>query len=234
MLIARSRGCAAASRRFESARRSFCFDHEIRRERSRKLGTSRSTRDLAGLAFSARAGAELAEEPGAAGSKWSPRRRPAGRLDLLPGSQELMRRVQSEMGIQADLARGRVRSGPGQGSCCGRLPRSPDVREAAEGLWVPIRLLSLNPFSAERLRWPLRACFRNRSSWPVQSAFNRAEPVLDSAALGRAEQLASEIALRWARLRAEQPSQGPDGTIEPPPDPPRTPDRSWPRSRGSR
>ena len=90
------------------------------------------------------------------------------------------------------------------------FPHRQMVNDAAEGLWVPIRLLGANPFSAQRLRWPLRAFFPEQVVMAGADCFQRVEPDLDAAAIGRAEQLASEVILRWARLQVEPLNQAGD------------------------
>ena len=128
---------------------------------------------------------------------------------MLPGSRELMRRVRSEWEPKPTLFM--VVYGPGLGRdlVVDAFPRRQMVRDAAAGLWVPIRLLSLNPFSLERVRWPLKAFFPEQVIMAGAESFHATESDLDPAALGRAEQLTSEIALRWARLKVEETSQAP-------------------------
>jgi hypothetical protein len=131
----------------------------------------------------------------------------AGQTPFVPGSQDLQRRVQKEWEPKSTLLV--VVYGPGLGRdlVVDAFPDRQIVREAAEGLWVPIRLMSQNPLSAQRVRWPLRASFPERVVMAGAESFQSREPVLDPAALGRAEQLTSEIVLRWARRHAGQSAQ---------------------------
>ena len=202
MIIARPRSAASAPIRVIFAA-PFCFRAESLR-RVKEAAPLR-TSDLAGPAFLI----ELART-------WPKSREQrievvalaaAGETLSVPGSQELLRRARAEWEPKPTLTV--VVYGPGLGRelVVDAFPQHRLVLEAAEGLWVPIRLPSLNPFSAQRVLWPLRTVFPDYVIMAGAGSFEPAGPVLDPAALGRAEQLASEIVLRWARSQAERSAQ---------------------------
>jgi hypothetical protein len=178
----------------------FCFDGQPTNDalNGRRLGI----RDLAGIAFLM----ELARS-------WPKSRLlrietvlmvAAGPSPGVPGTQEVLRRVHTEWPLKPTLLI--VVYGPGLGRelVVDACPLRRLVFEAAQGLWVPIRLLNRNPFSAHRMRWPFRNPFPDQVTLTGADSFGSSAPDLDLPAVGRAEQLASEIALRWATVQAGQ------------------------------
>jgi hypothetical protein len=178
----------------------FCFDRQSMddADKTQRIGT----RDLAGVAFLI----ELARS-------WPKSRllrieavlmAAAGPSPVVPGTQEVLRRVQTEWPPKPTLLI--VIYGPGVGRelVVDAFPLRRLVLEAARGLWVPIRLLSRNPFSSHRMRWPFRNPFPDHVTLAGADSFCSPASDLDAPAAGRAEQLASEIALRWAAVHADQ------------------------------
>jgi hypothetical protein len=121
---------------------------------------------------------------------------------MLPGNADLLRRLRSEWRSRPTLLI--VAYGPGLGRelIIEAFAHRQLARASAEGLWVPVRFLSSNPFAAAKLLWPLHTAFPDHVVLAGSESLDQDEPALDQSALCRTEQLVSEIALRWARQAA--------------------------------